>query len=156
KLRMRVVEVSPVQIHAEVTTGGMLASRKGISMPDTLLPISPLTEKDKADLSHALKLGVDWVALSFVQRAEDIQEVRNLIGTRAASLSKIENPSAVAGLENVIGAWGGIMVARGDLGAELPVEKVPGIQKRIPRLSRAGGNPVIVATQMLESMISSP
>ena len=96
KLRMRVIETSPVQIHAEVTTGGMLASRKGISMPDTLLPISPLTEKDKADLVHALKLGVDWVALSFVQRAEDVHEVRKLIGSRAAIVSKIEKPSAVA------------------------------------------------------------
>ncbi|MBS0232748.1 MAG: pyruvate kinase [Proteobacteria bacterium] len=156
KLRMRVVEVSPVQIKAEVTTGGMLASRKGISMPDTLLPISPLTEKDKADLAHALKLGVDWVALSFVQRAEDIHDVRKLIGNRAAILSKIEKPSAVAELEDVIAASDAIMVARGDLGVEMPVEKVPGIQKRITRLSRAAGKPVIVATQMLESMISSP
>jgi pyruvate kinase len=156
KLRMRVIEASPVQIKAEVTTGGMLASRKGISMPDTLLPISPLTEKDREDLSHALKLGVDWVALSFVQRAEDIHEVRQLIGTRAAILSKIEKPSAVAELEDVIAASDAIMVARGDLGVEMPVEKVPGIQKRITRLSRAAGKPVIIATQMLESMISSP
>jgi len=156
KLRMRVIETSKVQIHAEVTTGGMLASRKGISMPDTLLPISPLTEKDKADLAHALKLGVDWVALSFVQRAEDIHEVRNLIGTRAAILAKIEKPSAVADLEDVIAASDAIMVARGDLGVEMPVEKVPGIQKKMTRMARAAGKPVIIATQMLESMISSP
>lgn len=156
KLRMRVIEKSDVQIVTEVITGGMLASRKGISMPDTLLPISPLTEKDKADLSHALKLGVDWVALSFVQRAEDLHEVRKLIGDKAAILSKIEKPSAVTDLEAIIAASDGIMVARGDLGVELPVEKVPGIQKRITRMARAAGKPVIVATQMLESMISSP
>ncbi len=156
KLRMRVIEKTKDKITAEVTVGGMLASRKGISMPDTLLDISPLTEKDKVDLSTALKLGVDWIALSFVQRAEDVHEVRKLIGTRAAILSKIEKPSAVADLEAVIAASDGIMVARGDLGVEMPVEKVPGIQKRITRLARAAGKPVIVATQMLESMISSP
>jgi pyruvate kinase len=156
KLRMRVIEKSDVQIVTEVITGGMLASRKGISMPDTLLAISPLTEKDRVDLAHALKLGVDWVALSFVQRAEDLHEVRKLIGDKAAILSKIEKPSAVADLEEVIAASDGIMVARGDLGVEMPVEKVPGIQKRITRLARAAGKPVIVATQMLESMISSP
>ena len=156
KLRMRVIEKSDVQIVTEVVTGGMLASRKGISMPDTLLAISPLTEKDRVDLAHALKLGVDWVALSFVQRAEDLHEVRKLIGDKANILSKIEKPSAVADLEEVIAASDGIMVARGDLGVEMPVEKVPGIQKRITRLARAAGKPVIVATQMLESMISSP
>lgn len=156
KLRMRVIEKSDIQIVTEVITGGMLASRKGISMPDTLLPISPLTDKDKADLSHALKLGVDWVALSFVQRAEDLHDIRKLIGDKAAILSKIEKPSAVTDLEAIIAASDGIMVARGDLGVELPVEKVPGIQKRITRMARAAGKPVIVATQMLESMISSP
>ncbi len=156
KLRMRVIEKSDVQIVTEVIAGGMLASRKGISMPDTLLAISPLTEKDRVDLAHALKLGVDWVALSFVQRAEDLHEVRKLIGDKANILSKIEKPSAVADLEEVIAASDGIMVARGDLGVEMPVEKVPGIQKRITRLARAAGKPVIVATQMLESMISSP
>ena len=156
KLRMRVIEKSDVQIVTEVITGGMLASRKGISMPDTLLAISPLTEKDRADLSHALKLGVDWVALSFVQRAEDLHEIRKLIGDKAAIISKIEKPSAVTDLEDIIAASDGIMVARGDLGVELPVEKVPGIQKRITRMARAAGKPVIVATQMLESMISSP
>lgn len=156
KIRLRVVEKSDIEITTEVTTGGMLASRKGISMPDTLLPVSPLTDKDKTDLSHALKLGVDWVALSFVQRAEDLHEVRKLIGDKAAILAKIEKPSAVADLENVIAAADGIMVARGDLGVEMPVEKVPGIQKRITRMARAAGKPVIVATQMLDSMISSP
>ena len=156
KIRMKVIERTKDRIAAEVTVGGMLASRKGISMPDTLLAISPLTEKDKGDLANALKLGMDWIALSFVQRAEDVHEVRKLIGNRAAILSKIEKPSAVADLDNVIAASDGIMVARGDLGVEMPVEKVPGLQKKITRLSRAAGKPVIVATQMLESMISSP
>lgn len=156
KLRMKVIEASELAITAEVTTGGMLASRKGISMPDTMLDISPLTDKDKIDLAHALKLGVDWVALSFVQRAADLEEIRKLTGGKAAILSKIEKPSAVDDLEAVIAASDGLMVARGDLGVEMPVEKVPGIQKRITRLSRAAGKPVIVATQMLESMISSP
>ncbi len=156
KIRMRVIDSKKDQIVCEVTVGGMLASRKGISMPDSLLAISPLTEKDRVDLAHALKLGVDWVALSFVQRAEDVHETRQLIGTRAAILSKIEKPSAVADLENVIAASDGIMVARGDLGVEMPVEKVPGLQKKITRLARSAGKPVIVATQMLESMISSP
>ena len=156
KIRLRVIECSQNRIAAEVTVGGMIASRKGISMPDSLLAISPLTDKDRADLAHALKLGVDWIALSFVQRAEDLHEIRRLIGNKAAILSKIEKPSAVADLENIIAASDGIMVARGDLGVEMPVEKVPGIQKRITRLSRAAGKPVIVATQMLESMISSP
>ncbi len=112
KIRMKVIEKKAEEIVAEVTVGGMLASRKGISMPDTLLGVSPLTEKDKADLAQALKLGVDWVALSFVQRAEDLHDVRKLIGTRAAILSKIEKPSAVAELEDVIAASDGIMVAR--------------------------------------------
>ncbi|MEQ1719468.1 MAG: pyruvate kinase [Hyphomicrobium sp.] len=124
KLRMRVIEASKAKITAEVLVGGMLASRKGISMPDTLLAISPLTEKDRVDLATALKLGVDWIALSFVQRAEDLHEVRRLIGTRAAILSKIEKPSAILDLENVIAASDGIMVARGDLGVEMPVENV--------------------------------
>jgi pyruvate kinase len=156
KLRLNVLEASKTEIVTEVTVGGLLASRKGVSMPDTLLPISPLTEKDRADLAHALKLGVDWIALSFVQRADDVREVRRLIGTRAAILSKIEKPSAIADLEAVIEESDGIMVARGDLGVEMPVEKVPGLQKQITRRSRAAGKPVIVATQMLESMISSP
>lgn len=156
KLRVRVVEAKPDEIITEVVVGGMLASRKGISMPDTLLKVSPLTEKDNADLAFALKLGVDWIALSFVQRAEDVHAVRSQIGSRAAIISKIEKPSAVTDLDNVIAASDAIMVARGDLGVEMPVERVPGLQKQITRKARAAGKPVIVATQMLESMISSP
>ncbi len=156
KLRLRVLDVSKTEIVSEVVVGGMLGSRKGVSMPDTMLAVGPLTEKDRADLAHALKLGVDWIALSFVQRAEDVHEVRRQIGSRAAILSKIEKPSAVVALDDIIAASDGIMVARGDLGVEMPVEMVPGLQKRITQRARAAGKPVIVATQMLESMISSP
>jgi pyruvate kinase len=156
KMRMRVVERSATRIRAEVEVGGALASRKGIAMPDTLLPISPLTDKDHADLDYALRLGVDWIALSFVQRAEDIVVARKLIGQGAAIMAKIEKPSAILDLDNIVAAVDGLMVARGDLGVEMPVERVPGLQKEITRKSRAAGKPVVVATQMLESMISSP
>ena len=156
KIRMRVVEKKSDCIMAEVLVGGALASRKGISLPDTLLPVGPLTEKDRADLAHLLKLGVDWIALSFVQRGSDVEGVRKLVGERAAILAKIEKPSAIADLDAIIAASDGIMVARGDLGVEIPVERVPGLQKEITRKARTAGKPVVVATQMLESMISSP
>lgn len=156
KIRMRIVESTRNSIAAEVLFGGALASRKGISLPDTLLPVGALTEKDQADLTHLLKLGVDWIALSFVQRGDDVLEARKLIGDRAAVLAKIEKPSAVADLDAIISASDGCMVARGDLGVEIPVERVPGLQKKITRAARAAGKPVVVATQMLESMISSP
>ena len=126
------------------------------TLPDTLLPISPITEKDRADLDYALRLGVDWIALSFVQRAEDIHLGRQLIGQGAAIMAKIEKPSAITDLDNIIAAVDGVMVARGDLGVEMPVERVPGLQKEITRKARAAGKPVVIATQMLESMISSP
>ena len=136
--------------------GGTLASRKGISLPDTVLPIGPLTEKDKKDLDFALRLGVDWVALSFVQRGEDVKLARQLVGQAAWLMSKIEKPAAIADLESIVAHSDGLMVARGDLGVELPVERVPGLQKQIVGKARAAGKPVVVATQMLESMISSP
>jgi pyruvate kinase len=156
KLRLRVVEASDVRIDAEVLTSGTLASRKGISLPDTVIPLAAMTDKDRADLEDALTVGVDWVALSFVQRAKDIAEARKLIRGRAAIMAKIEKPSALAELEEIIGLADGIMVARGDLGVEMPVEKVPGLQKQITRAARNAGKPVVVATQMLESMILSP
>jgi pyruvate kinase len=156
KIRMTVLERTATTIDATVLVGGMLASRKGISLPDTVLPIGPLTEKDKRDLDFALRLGVDWVALSFVQRGEDVRMARQLIGQAAALMSKIEKPAAIADLDEVIAHSDGLMVARGDLGVELPVERVPGLQKQIVGKSRAAGKPVIVATQMLESMVSSP
>lgn len=156
KIRMEVIAKKKQWIDAKVVVAGPLGSRKGVSMPDTILPISPITEKDRADLEFALKLGVDWVALSFVQRGEDVAEARKLIGNAAAIMSKIEKPSAIADLDNVIAQSDGLMVARGDLGVEMPVERVPGLQKKITRQARAAGKPVIVATQMLESMIASP
>jgi pyruvate kinase len=156
KLRLRVVEASDVRIDAEVLTSGTLASRKGISLPDTVIPLAAMTDKDRADLEDALTVGVDWVALSFVQRAKDIAEARKLIRGRAAVMAKIEKPSALAELAEIIELADGIMVARGDLGVEMPVEKVPGLQKQITRAARNAGKPVVVATQMLESMILSP
>ncbi|MBL8564529.1 MAG: pyruvate kinase [Hyphomicrobiaceae bacterium] len=156
KIRMRVVEARDDRISAEVLVGGKLASRKGISLPDTLLRISPLTEKDHADLGCALELGADWIALSFVQRGDDVEEARKLITNGAAIMVKIEKPSAIDDLDAIIAAADGFMVARGDLGVELPVERVPGLQKRITQAARAAGKPVVVATQMLESMITAP
>ena len=156
KIRMRVLENKAGRIAAEVVVGGSLASRKGVSLPDTLLAVGPLTEKDEADLAYGLELGVDWIALSFVQRGEDVADVQKRIGGRTAIMSKIEKPSAITDLAAVVAASDGVMVARGDLGVEMPVEKVPGLQKLITRMSRAAGKPVVVATQMLESMITSP
>ncbi|MGA8691026.1 MAG: pyruvate kinase [Methyloceanibacter sp.] len=156
KFRLRVVEASDVRIDAEVLTGGMLASRKGISLPDTVIPLAAMTDKDRGDLEQALSLSVDWIALSFVQRAEDVSEARKLARGRAAVMAKIEKPSALTELEEIIELADGIMVARGDLGVEMPVEKVPGLQKQITRAARNAGKPVVVATQMLESMILAP
>jgi pyruvate kinase len=156
KIRMCVMEKGASTIDATVLVGGTLASRKGISLPDTVLPIGPLTEKDKADLDYALRLGVDWVALSFVQRGEDVRLARQLVGQAAALMSKIEKPAAIADLDSIVAHSDGLMVARGDLGVEMPVERVPGLQKQIVSKSRAAGKPVVVATQMLESMIGSP
>ena len=156
KIRMQVFENKAGRIAARVAVGGALASRKGISLPDTLLAVGPLTPKDEADLAFGLELGVDWIALSFVQRGEDVTEARKIIGNRSAIMSKIEKPSAITDLAAIIAASDGIMVARGDLGVEMPVEKVPGLQKKMTRMSRDAGKPVVVATQMLESMITAP
>jgi pyruvate kinase len=156
KIRMQVIDKKADAIDAKVLVPGPLGSRKGVSMPDTILPISPITEKDKADLDFALRLGVDWVALSFVQRGEDVALARQMIGHGAAIMSKIEKPSAIADLDAIVAQSDGLMVARGDLGVEMPVERVPGLQKRITRAARAAGKPVVVATQMLESMIAAP
>lgn len=156
KLRMRVKQANSERIVAEVQVAGPLASRKGISLPETLLPISPLTDKDRKDLDFLLGITVDWIALSFVQRGQDVLEAREIIGDKAAIMVKVEKPQAIDDLTAIIAAADGFMVARGDLGVEMPIEKVPGLQKKITRKARAAGKPVIVATQMLESMISSP
>ena len=126
---MRVIDVAPNNISAEVLVGGALASRKGVSLPDTILPIGPLTDKDRDDLDCALDLGADWIALSFVQRAEDVLEVKSIVDGLAAIMVKIEKPSAIDDLDAIIKAGDGFMVARGDLGVEMPVERVPGTTK---------------------------
>ncbi|WP_066482593.1 MULTISPECIES: pyruvate kinase [unclassified Sphingomonas] len=156
KLVLRVTDHDPDQIITEVIVGGALSNSKGLNVPDVVLPLAALTEKDRSDLAFAVDQGVDWIALSFVQRPEDLAEARRLIGGRAALLAKIEKPSAVERLEEIVEMCDGVMVARGDLGVELPPETVPPMQKRIVETSRRLGRPVIVATQMLESMITAP
>jgi pyruvate kinase len=156
KLRMRVLECSPEHALTEVLVGGEISNRKGVNVPDVVLPLAALSPKDRKDLDFACNLGVDWLALSFVQRATDVFEARELADGRAAILSKIEKPAAVHAFAEILEASDGIMVARGDLGVELPVHEVPPIQKRLTRACRAAGKPVIVATQMLESMITAP
>lgn len=156
KIRLRVGECGADFADCEVIAGGTISNRKGVNVPDVVLPLAALTEKDRRDLEYACEAGVDWIALSFVQRAADVEEAKELVKGRAAVLSKIEKPSAVASFEDILASSDGIMVARGDLGVELPVQNVPPIQKRLIRKCRASAKPVIVATQMLESMIESP
>ena len=156
RLRLKVESIAADGIEAVVEVGGKLTSRKGINLPGVRLPIPALTKKDRDDLTHALELGVDWVALSFVQGPEDMDEARKLIGDRAALMAKIERPAALESLPEILDRADGLMVARGDLGVELPVQKIPGLQKRITRQARRAGKPVVVATQMLESMITTP
>jgi pyruvate kinase len=156
RIRLRVETCAADHAETRVQVGGKLSARKGVNLPGTLLPISALTAKDRRDLDTALSLGADWVALSFVQRPEDVAEARALVGDRAALVVKLEKPSAVEQLEAIVELTDAVMVARGDLGVELPAEQVPAIQKRIVRLCRRLGKPVIVATQMLESMVTAP
>lgn len=156
KIRLRVDKCGPDFADCTVTVGGTISDRKGVNVPDVVLPLAALSEKDRSDLEFACELGVDWLALSFVQRAEDVEEAKRMAKGRAAVLSKIEKPAAVRAFDEILKASDGIMVARGDLGVELPVHSVPPIQKRLVRLCRAAAKPVIVATQMLESMIESP
>jgi pyruvate kinase len=156
KLVLRVTEIGPDHIDTKVEVGGMLSDRKGLNVPDVVVPIAALTDKDRSDLAFALDQGVDWVAMSFVQRPEDVAEGKKLIGGKAALLAKIEKPAAIGRLEEILELADGVMVARGDLGVELPPEKVPPLQKKIVSTARRMGKPVVVATQMLESMIVSP
>ena len=156
KLRLRVDACGADFADTTVLVGGTLSDRKGVNVPGVVLPISPLTAKDRADLDFGLALGVDWVALSFVQRPEDLREARELVGDRAWIMAKLEKPAAIDALEPIVALADGVMVARGDLGVELPPQQVPVLQRRIVRAARAAGRPVVVATQMLESMISSP
>ena len=156
RLRVRVTECGADFANCEVVTGGVLSNRKGVNVPGVLLPISPLTEKDQKDLQFGLDLGVDLIGLSFVQRPEDIAEARRLIAGRAGVLAKLEKPAAIDHLDEIIELSDAVMVARGDLGVEMPPEDVPVLQKRIILTCRQMGKPVVVATQMLESMIDSP
>jgi pyruvate kinase len=156
KLLFVVREASPKRAVIEVEVAGAISNKKGVSLPDTLLPSSALTEKDRADLVAALEVGVDWIALSFVQRPDDVAEVRKIARGRALVMSKLEKPQAIDRLEEIMELSDALMVARGDLGVEMPLEVVPGLQKRITRLARKLGKPVVIATQMLESMIAAP
>ena len=156
KIRLLVNECGKDFANCTVTVGGHISNRKGVNVPDVVLPLAALSEKDRKDLEFVCELGVDWLALSFVQRAEDVIEAKQLARGRAAVLSKIEKPAAVKAYSSILQVSDGIMVARGDLGVELPVTSVPPIQKRLIREARAAAKPVIVATQMLESMIESP
>ncbi|MFV0474474.1 MAG: pyruvate kinase [Pikeienuella sp.] len=156
KIRLKVVACDDESADCEVVVGGEISDRKGVNVPDVVLPLAALSEKDRADLEFVCNLGVDWLGISFVQRAADVEETIALAKGRAAVLAKIEKPAALKDLDAIIEVSAGIMVARGDLGVELPVSEVPPLQKRIVRRCRAAGKPVIVATQMLESMIESP
>ena len=156
KVRMKIIGKGKDYLDAEVVSGTRLSNNKGVNVPNVILPIPALTEKDRKDLVAALDMGVDWIAQSFVQKPEDVAEARKLIAGRAALMAKIEKPSAIEKFDDILDMVDGIMLARGDLGVEIPPEDVPGVQKRIVRRVRYSGKPIIVATQMLESMIENP
>jgi pyruvate kinase len=156
KVRLVATEVDAGRIVTRVEVGGRLSDRKGVSLPQTTMPISALADKDRSDLAAALDAGTDWVALSFIQRPEDIAEAKKITRGNATVMAKIEKPQAVTRIGDILDLTDALMVARGDLGVELPLETVPGIQKQLTRTARHAGKPVVVATQMLESMITSP
>ena len=156
KLQLRVIRAGENRILCSAEVGGVISDRKGVNVPDAVVPVPALTDKDRRDLAFAVEHGADWVGLSFVQRPEDVAEARRLMGGYGALIAKIEKPAAIDRLDEIIELADGIMVARGDLGVELNPEEVPPLQKRIVAATRRSGKPVIVATQMLESMIESP
>jgi pyruvate kinase len=156
RLRLVVETCGADFAETRVVNGGLLSDRKGVNVPGVVLPLSAMTAKDRADLDFGLSLGVDWIALSFVQRAADIEEVKAVVQGRAGIVAKLEKPAAIFSLDEILDVTDAVMVARGDLGVEMPAEQVPAIQKRIVRACRQRGLPVIVATQMLESMVSAP
>jgi pyruvate kinase len=156
KVRLTATAHDPNHIVTRVEVGGKLSDRKGVSLPDTTVPFSALTDKDRSDLDAALEAGIDWVGLSFIQRPEDVAEAKKITRGRAVVIAKIEKPQAVNRLDEILDFADALMVARGDLGVEMPLERVPGIQKQMTRACRREGKPVVVATQMLESMITSP
>jgi pyruvate kinase len=156
KVRLTALEATKTSVVTRVEVGGKLSDRKGVSFPDATLPFSALTPKDRSDLDAALDTGIDWIALSFIQRPDDIAEAKKITRGRAAVMAKIEKPQALTRLDEIMDLADALMVARGDLGVEMPLEKVPGLQKQITRTARRAGKPVVIATQMLESMITSP
>ena len=156
KLRLRVIRAEEGEILCSAEVGGVISDRKGVNVPDAVIPVPAMTEKDRRDLAFAIQHNADWIALSFVQRPDDVAEARRLMGGHGALIAKIEKPAAIDRLDEIIELADGIMVARGDLGVELNPEEVPPLQKRIVEMTRRSGKPVIVATQMLESMIESP
>jgi len=155
KIKLQIIEQHKDYLITELLNDGIISDSKGVNVPDTILPISPLTSKDRGDLAKALDMGIDWVALSFVQSAHNVQELKEIINDKALIMAKIEKPSAVKNLNDILEVVDGIMIARGDLGVELPPERVPAIQKNIIQKCRDAGKPVVVATQMLESMINN-
>ena len=155
-VRLKVIEKGSDFVICEVIAGGVVSNRKGVNLPGVDLPMSAMTPKDHKDLKLGLELGVDWVALSFVQRPEDVNELRGIVGNSVGIMSKIEMPNAVKRIDQIIALSDAIMVARGDLGVEMPIEEVPAIQKKLIRKCREQGKPVVVATQMLESMTQNP
>ena len=155
RVRLKVTEVGPGRAVTEVIEGRRLADRKGVNLPDTTLRSGALTPKDRSDLEAALAAEADWVALSFIQRRDDVAEARKIVQGRAGIMSKIEKPQALQRLDEILDESDGIMVARGDLGVEMPLEAVPGVQKHMTRMARRAGKPVVIATQMLESMVSA-
>ena len=156
KIKMQIIEQKNDSLIAEILNDGIISDNKGVNIPDAILPISSLTLKDKSDLNKALEMGVDWIAQSFVQTVDDVKELKKLVGSKASIMAKIEKPSALKNIQEIIKEADGIMIARGDLGVELPPENIPSIQKRIINDCRKDGKPVVVATQMLESMINNP
>jgi pyruvate kinase len=156
RVRVRVTGLGADFIDAKIIIGGTISNRKGVNVPSAVLNLSPLTAKDRADLAFGLELGVDWIALSFVQKPADIIEACALVGDRAGVMAKIEKPAALEHIDDIIRLSGAVMVARGDLGVEIPHEDVPGRQKELIKSCRLAGKPVIVATQMLDSMIAAP
>jgi pyruvate kinase len=156
RVRVKVRAIAGDHFDAEVLVGGTISNRKGVNLPGTLLDLSPLTQKDRTDLAFGLSLGVDWVALSFVQKPSDVLEARGLIGDRAGVMTKVEKPSAFQHIDDIVRLSDAVMVARGDLGVEIPQEEVPGRQKELVRRCRLAVKPVIIATQMLDSMVNSP
>ena len=156
KLKLQIIEQKKDSLIAEVLNDGEISDNKGVNIPDAILPISSLTLKDKGDLNKALDMGADWIALSFIQTVDNVRELKKLVGSKASIMAKIEKPSALKNIKEIIKEADGIMIARGDLGVELPPENVPSIQKTIINECREAGKPVVVATQMLESMINNP